>query len=78
MKAPKPGSRDASPSVGKRLARMMVAYVCVGALFAGVIYWINPDHVWSAIAPIVGGLIGLLILSTPPVRRRLGRLRRSQ
>jgi hypothetical protein len=78
MKPGESGPTDGAPSLRNRLARAMAGYVCVGGLFIGVVYAITPESVWSAIAPILGGLIGLLILSTPPVRRWLERLRRNQ
>jgi hypothetical protein len=76
VKARGPEPTNDSPSLRARLAVLLVAYVGVATAVVGVAYWIIPEHVESAIGPAVGGLIGLLILSTPPVRRWLARLRR--
>lgn len=69
VKARKPKVTNGSTSLHTRLAVLLAAYVCVAIALVGVSYWISPEHVESAIGPAVGGLISLLILSTPPVRR---------
>ena len=76
MKERKPKPTSGSPSLCTRLAVLLAVYVCVAIAFVGVSYWISPKHVESAIGPAVGGLIGLLILSTPLVRRWMESLRR--
>ena len=76
MKARNPKPTSDSRSLRTRLAVPLAVYVCVAIAFVGVSYWISPKHVESAIGPAVGGLIGLLILSTPPVRRWMEALRR--
>ncbi len=74
-------ARNPEPTSGDRLLRTRLAvlsavYACVAIALVGVAYWISPEHVDSAIGPAVGGVIGLLILSTPPVRRWMESLRR--
>jgi len=76
MKARNPKLTSGSRSLRTRLAVLLAVYVCVAIAFVGVSYWISPEHVDSAIGPAVGGVIGLLILSTPPVRRWMKSLRR--
>lgn len=68
------------PSLSRRarLAALVIGYICVAGAFIGIVYWITPSHVESAIAPMLGGLIGLMFMLTPPVQRWLERLRRRQ
>ncbi|WP_143018678.1 hypothetical protein [Geodermatophilus sp. DSM 45219] len=76
MKARGPKPTNDSQSLRTGLAVLSVAYVGIVTVVVGVAYWINPEHVEPAIEPAVGGLIGLLILSTPPARRWLTGCRR--
>ncbi len=76
MKARNPKPTSGGRSLGTRLAVLLAVYVGVAIAFVGVVYWNSPEHVESAIGPVVGGLIGVLILSTPPVRRWMETLRR--
>ena len=76
MSSPDSERAAARRSRRARLAVLLVVYVCVGGVVIGVTYWISPSHSESAIAPFLGGLIGVLLLSTPPAQRWLERLRR--
>jgi peptidoglycan/LPS O-acetylase OafA/YrhL len=66
------------PSSRGQWIAILAAYVVVACVFVGVAYWISPDNLSSAISPVVGGLIGLLLLSTPPARRWLARIHASR
>ena len=76
MKARNPKPTSGGRSLLPRLAVLLAVYACVAIAFVGVFYWISPEHVASAIGPVAGGLIGLLILSRPPVRWWMETLRR--
>lgn len=76
MKAHRPEPARGGRSLRTRLGVLVAGYACVAIATVGVAYSIGPEHVESAIGPVVGGLISLLIVSTPPVRRWMENLRR--
>jgi hypothetical protein len=56
---------------------ILVIYVVLIASAASLVHTLGGDP-WGAIAGLLGGLIGFLLLQTPPARRWLDDLRRGR